>query len=105
MNFWAFMKRRLIASVSMLWFAFAVALILFGVLPVGATWRENNQMYLYMPNLFLGFFMLLGLFFASMGFSVLSAKNRELAMQVSLLNQENEHMLRRLEELEGKEIS
>ena len=46
--------------------------------------------------------MLLFLFKISEYVSVLSRKNQELAMQVSLLNQENERILTELQQLTGK---
>ena len=45
------------------------------------------------------------LFFISVHISVLSRKTQELAMQVSLLNQENERILAELEQLREKEES
>ena len=50
----------------------------------------------------LGFAFLIGLFLVCLSVSNLMSRNRELAMQVSLLNQENEQILKALEELEGK---
>ena len=43
-------------------------------------------------------------YFVSLWISELSRKNQELAIQVSLLNQENERILRNLSELTGKDI-
>ena len=40
----------------------------------------------------------------SVQISSLSLKTQELAMQVSLLNQENERMLKALSELTGKDV-
>lgn len=47
-------------------------------------------------------FLILFLFKISEYVSVLSRKNQELAMQVSLLNQENERILTELQQLTGK---
>jgi hypothetical protein len=44
----------------------------------------------------------MGMFYLSQAISQLIRKNQELAMQVSLLNQENESILRELRELMAK---
>jgi hypothetical protein len=99
-DFLAFSKKKMSASISLVWFAFAVMLILFDVIPMGQPWRKPGMSALYIPNLIFFGFSVFGLFLATIAISVLQTRNRELAMQVSLLNQENEHILQRLEALE-----
>ncbi len=53
-------------------------------------------------QMILSAFLVLFLFKISEYVSVLSRKNQELAMQVSLLNQENERILTELQQLTGK---
>ena len=100
LDFLAFSKKKMAASISLVWFAFAIGLILLAVLPVGQPWRNHSTSFLYIPNILLFGFSVIGLFLTTMAISVLQTRNRELAMQVSLLNQENEHILQRLEVLE-----
>ena len=92
-DFLAFSKKKMSASISLVWFAFAV-------IPMGQPWRKPGMSALYIPNLIFFGFSVFGLFLATIAISVLQTRNRELAMQVSLLNQENEHILQRLEALE-----
>ena len=100
LDFLAFSKRKMTASVGLIWFLFVVVLIVIAVLPMGSDWRESYSIYFQVPNMMMCGFFVLGLFISSMSISMLQIKNRELAMQVSLLNQENEQILRRLDALE-----
>lgn len=54
------------------------------------------------PIFVLIFFSIMGMFYLSQVISQLIRKNQELAMQVSLLNQENERILRELRDLTTK---
>ena len=83
------------------WCLFALFFILAGIffthfsLTIFAVFSGPAQM-------ILSAFLVLFLFKISEYVSVLSRKNQELAMQVSLLNQENERILTELQQLTGK---
>ena len=79
---------------------FAVMLVLTGIIPVFSQWTR-----LLSSGTGLAFFCVGGIFLfeevrTSVLLSELTMKNRELAMQVSLLNQENEYMMNELEALQ-----
>ena len=81
------------------WCLFALFFIFAGIIPAlsfcTGTFSGPAQM-------ILSAFLVLFLFKISEYVSVLSRKNQELAMQVSLLNQENERILTELQQLTGK---
>ena len=64
------------------------------------------ERYVSLRILILIFFITIGvvwtLWFISTQLSILMRKNQELAMQISLLNQDSERMLKKLEELEKR---
>lgn len=93
-------KRKMTETVCLVWGLVSVVFILAGILlrPYGIS------RYISMTGLFLvtviGVVVLYGAFFISTKLSELARKNHELAVQVSLLNHENEELLKRLERLE-----
>ena len=74
-------RRKLKEQFCLLWGVIALGLIISGICMIGicALWC---------------------LFYLSTQLSVLSRKNQELAMQVSLLNQENEMLLKKIQEVQ-----
>jgi len=93
-------KRKMTESVCLAWGMVSVVFIMAGILlkPYGI------NRYISITGLFLimivGIAVLCGAFFVSTKLSELARKNRELAIQVSLLNHENHVMSEKLEELE-----
>lgn len=89
-------KRRMNESFCLAWFVVSVAVITAGIVVHPANWAE----YISPAGLILIFVILCGAlyaaYFVSRWISELARKNQELAIQVSLLNQENERILRRL---------
>lgn len=84
------------------WCLFALFFILAGIIPAlsASAWTFAG---LFCPaQMTLSAFLVLFLFKISEYVSILSRKNQELAMQVSLLNQENERILTELQQLTGK---
>lgn len=101
-DFLALAKRKMKESIGMVWCVFGVLLILLAAVPGLAGWSTW-----IIPQAAAAFILIVAallwwLFLLSSHVSVLIMKNQELAMQVSLLNQENERILSRLEELTGK---
>ncbi len=89
----AYVRQRLTEEMGLLWGGFALFLILLGVF-VGFFSRADKPVII--AGVILLGLLLLVVFFLSTAVSVLIMKNRELAMQVSLLNQENERILHML---------
>ncbi len=93
-------RRKLTESFCLAWGLFAVLLILAGCLLHPS---ELNH-YISLKGLILLLFALYGviwgLYALSLVVSKLMRRNRELAMHVSLLNQENEQIMERLNRLE-----
>ncbi|MCR5546034.1 MAG: DUF2304 domain-containing protein [Lachnospiraceae bacterium] len=95
-----YVKKKIYEDLALGWVVVSVIEILLGALPV---WRGGillvDVKVSFILTLCLSILALL-LFFVSALTSVLKKKNQELAMQVSLLNQENEMILQRLDKLE-----
>ena len=89
----AYVRQKLTDTIGLLWAFVSVALILTGVVSVPGAREEE---YLVVLLLAVCLLLLILLFKLSKVVSVLSMKNQELAMQVSLRNQENERILHRL---------
>lgn len=99
LDFRAYVRRNLTENMGLGWAVFSVLLMVAGVV-LGTVKQLNRQIFLLM--IVLGLLLLLLLFRISIAISVLSMKNQELAMQVSLLNQENERILHAMGMLEDE---
>lgn len=101
-SFYALAKKKMTESMGLCWVFAAIFLIIFGIVPGLCAWSR------WLSNLELAVLVLFAagaimfLFIISSMMSILFMKNQELAMQVSLLNQENERILGELEKLTGK---
>ena len=91
--FWAYTRQKLNDSMALIWVFVSIALVITGAVPaVSKHLGESLLIFMFIICLLLLFL----LFKVSKAVSVLSMKNQELAMQVSLLNQENERILHKL---------
>ena len=91
--FWAYTRQKLNDSMALIWAFVSIALVITGAVPaVSKHLNESLLIFMFIICLILLFL----LFKVSKAVSVLSMKNQELAMQVSLLNQENERILHKL---------
>lgn len=91
--FWAYTRQKLNDSMALIWAFVSIALVITGAVPaVSKHLSESLLIFMFIICLLLLFL----LFKVSKAVSVLSMKNQELAMQVSLLNQENEGILHKL---------
>ena len=91
--FWAYTRQKLNDSMALIWVFVSIALMITGAVPaVSKHLSESLLIFMFIICLLLLFL----LFKVSKAVSVLSMKNQELAMQVSLLNQENERILHKL---------
>ena len=91
--FWAYTRQKLNDSMALIWTFVSIALVITGAVPaVSKHLNESLLIFMFIICLLLLFL----LFKVSKAVSVLSMKNQELALQVSLLNQENERILHKL---------
>ena len=91
--FWAYTRQKLNDSMALIWAFVSIALVITGAVPaVSKHLSESLLIFMFIICLLLLFL----LFKVSKAVSVLSMKNQELAMQGSLLNQENERILHKL---------
>lgn len=91
--FWTYTRQKLNDSMALIWVFVSIALVITGAVPaVSKHLSESLLIFMFIICLLLLFL----LFKVSKAVSVLSMKNQELAMQVSLLNQENERILHKL---------
>ena len=94
--------KRLNERIMLSWSIFSLILILLGAVPALSDWCSG-----FNRTETVGLFIILSaiiiiLFKLSEYVSILSRKNQELAMHVSLLNQENERILSELQQITGK---
>ena len=92
-------KRRLKEQFCLLWSLISVLLIMAGIFLRPTLWSEYISGEGTIIILIAAGCIIWCLYFLSLQLSVLSRKNQELAMQVSLLNQENERILGKLNEI------
>lgn len=104
LDFLAYAYKKITEGAGLAWGLFSVVVILVGAIPALAKWSNIADGDNYIAIFLIWTFFVLGLFFLTITVSQLQMKNQELAMQVSLLNQENEKILDVLQELKEKEI-
>lgn len=95
-------KRRMTEPFCLTWGLIGIIIILAGVLLRPAEWNRYISGTGLLLVLLIGFCVVYGAFFMSARVSELMRRNMELAMQVSLLNQENDEIKKKLEELSEK---
>lgn len=93
LDFLAYAQKKLTESFGLIWALLAILLLAAGILFLVAE-QTVTVVLLILTAAFVFF-----LFGVSQMVSVLVMKNQELAMQVSLLNQENESVLQELEQM------
>lgn len=99
MSFVFHAKRKLTVNLAVVWEFLGFALILIGAIPVFSSWCHLLARGTVIAMFVVGALALWGSYILCILISNLSMKNQELAMQVSLLNQENELMLKEIEKL------
>lgn len=99
MSFVFHAKRKLTVNLAVVWEFLGFALILIGAVPVFSSWCHLLAKGTVIAMFVIGALALWGSYILCILISNLSMKNQELAMQVSLLNQENELMLKEIEKL------
>lgn len=95
-------KRKMTELFCLAWAIVSVLLVICGILIE----PSELERYVSLRILILIFLITVGvvwtLWFISTQLSILMRKNQELAMQISLLNQDSERMMKKLEELEKR---
>ena len=95
-------KRKMTEQFCLAWAIVSVLLVICGILIE----PSELERYVSLRILILVFLITIGaawtLWFISTQLSILMRKNQELAMQISLLNQDSERMMKKLEELEKR---
>ena len=90
-------KKKLTVNLAVTWELLGIAAILSGAVPRFSGWSSRIGLGSLVVLL-----ILWGVYQMTIQISSLLMKNQELAILVSLLNQENERILRELEKLTGK---
>ena len=99
-SFVAFVYRKITESAGIVWIFFSMILILLGTVPVLSGWSREIPCETVPELAIAGIFFILIFFYSSITISNLVKKNQELAMQVSLINQENEQFIEQLASIE-----
>ena len=95
-------RRKMVESFCLAWGLIGLILMLAGVyLRPTEVGRYLSPMGLVLAVM-IGFCVVYASYFMSIKISELLRRNQELAMQVSLLNQENQQILKKLEQLEDR---
>lgn len=103
-DFLLYCRKRLIEKFSFAWGIFSVILILSGAVPKFNGWSRCLPLETGIFFILLGLILIWIFYSVSLVISDLVVKNQELAMQVSLLNCEEERVLRTLNTVTGKDI-
>lgn len=95
-------KKKLTVNLAVTWELLGIAEILSGAVPRFSGWSSRIGLGSLVVLLITALLVLWGVYQMTIQISSLLMKNQELAILVSLLNQENERILRELEKLTGK---
>lgn len=97
-------SKKLTVNLAVAWEGIGIGLVLVGAIPVLSSWCYLIGEGTVVAMFLVGAVAVWSGYELSVQISSLSLKTQELAMQVSLLNQENERMLKALSELTGKDV-
>ena len=100
-----YVRGKLREKATFLWGILAIAMILSGAVPVLSGWSKRFNDVIYIAPFVIIIVFVCIMFYITKEISVLRRKNQELAMHVSLLNQENERILKELTSITGKDKS
>ena len=95
-------EKKLTVNLAVTWELLGIAAILSGAVPKFSGWSSRLSLGSLVVLLITAFLVLWGVYQMTIQISSLIMKNQELAIQVSLLNQEYERILQELEKLTGK---
>ena len=89
-------EKKLTVNLAVTWELLGIAAILSGAVPKFSGWSSRLSLGSLVVLLITAFLVLWGVYQMTIQISSLIMKNQELAMQVSLLNQENEMLLEKI---------
>lgn len=104
LTFYLHAAKKLTVNLAVAWEGIGVGLVLIGAIPVLSAWCYLVGEGTIIAMFLVGSVVVWSGYELSIQISSLAMKTQELAMQVSLLNQENERILNELSKLTGKEI-
>lgn len=106
LTFYLHAVKKLTVNLAVAWegIGIGIGLVLVGAIPVLSSWCYLIGEGTVVAMFLVGAVAVWSGYELSVQISSLSLKTQELAMQVSLLNQENERMLKALSELTGKDV-
>ena len=104
LTFYLHAVKKLTVNLAVAWEGIGIGLVLVGAIPVLPSWCYLIGEGTVVAMFLVGAVAVWSGYELSVQISSLSLKTQELAMQVSLLNQENERMLKALSELTGKDV-
>ena len=104
LTFYLHAVKKLAVNLAVAWEGIGVGLVLIGAIPVLSAWCYLVGEGTIIAMFLVGSVVVWSGYELSIQISSLAMKTQELAMQVSLLNQENERILNELSKLTGKEI-
>ena len=102
LNFVTYVKKNLTEKFTWMWTFFCVVMILSGIVPGLNSWSFKFNSWGYMALCIILVLIVQFIFIITKEIANLKKRNKELAMHVSLLNQENERILAELEKLTGR---
>jgi len=97
-------KRKMNESFCLAWGIVSVAIIVAGIVLRPGEWNKYISATGLVLILIIIFVVIYAAYFISLKISELSRKNQELAIQVSLLNQENERIIKRIAKSENIDV-
>ena len=102
LNFITYVKKNLTEKFTWMWTIFCIVMILSGIVRGLNSWSFQFNSWGYMALCIILVLIVQFIFIITKEIANLKKRNKELAMHVSLLNQENERILAQLEKLTGK---
>ena len=97
-------RRMMNETFCLAWSVLSLALILAGILVHPTHWTENISIWGLVIIFIIFFGLLYAGFFVSTEISKLARQNQELAIQVSLLNEENMRLLKRVSKMADVDV-
>lgn len=98
-SFWKHSVKKLAVNYAVIWALLGILMVLLGTIPVFSGWTELISPELGLMGFCVGVLILFTEVQSSLTISQLTFKNRELAMHVSLLNEENERIMAEIDEI------
>ncbi len=102
LNFVTYVKKNLTEKFTWMWTIFCIVMILSGIVPGLNSWSFKFNSWGYMALCIILVLIVQFIFIITKEIANLKKRNKEIAMHVSLLNQENERILAELEKLTGR---